>query len=135
MKRISFFLWLLMAVLASSGCAPRWKPVNRFTDEPREIPLKQAYVFQATPLDRTLKAMLARWAADTGMALAYRHPSDFTLHKRAAQIRATRLVDALLELEAAYGQRLALAVDGNAISVGDASTMDHAVIPAPPTGQ
>ena len=135
MKRISFFLWLLMAALVSSGCAPRWKPVNRFTDEPREIPLQQAYVFQAMPLDRTLKAMLGRWAADTGMALAYQHPFDFTLHKPVAQIRTTRLADALLEVEAAYGQRLILAVDGNTITVRDASTMEHAVSPAQPTAQ
>lgn len=135
MKRISFFLWLLMAALASSGCAPRWKPVNRFTDEPREIPLQQAYVFQAMPLDRTLKAMLGRWAADTGMALAYRHPSDFTLHKPVAQVRATRLADALLELEAAYGQRLSLAVVGNAITVREASTIEQALIPARSAGR
>jgi len=134
-KRTSFFLWLLMAALASTGCASRWKPVNRFTDEPREIPLQQAYVFQAMPLDRTLKAMLGRWAADTGMALAYQHPSDFTLHKPVAQIRATRLADALRELEAAYGQGLTLAVDGNAITVRDASTMEHAVMPALPAAQ
>lgn len=135
MKWISFFLWLLTAALVSSGCAPRWKPVNRFTDEPREIPLQQAYVFQAMPLDRTLKVMLGRWAADTGMALAYQHPSDFTLHKPVAQVRATRLTDALLELEAAYGQRLTLAVDGNTITVRDASLRGHVVIPARPTGK
>lgn len=135
MKGTSFFLWLLMAALVSSGCASRWKPVNHFTDSAREIPLQQAYVFQATPLDRTLKVMLARWAADTGMTLAYRHPSDFTLHRQAAMIRTTRLPDALSQLEAAYGKRLFLAAEGDAIVVRDVPVATRVVVPPRPMGQ
>ena len=135
MKRTSFFLWLLMAALVCAGCASRWKPVNHFTEAAREIPLQQTYVFQAMPLDRTLKAMLGRWAVDTGMALAYQHSSDFTLHKPVAEIRTTRLADALRQLEAAYGERLLLSVEADAIAVRDARTAGHAAVPQSPAGQ
>ena len=135
MKRTSFFLWLLMAALVCAGCASRWKPVNHFTEAAREIPLQQTYVFQAMPLDRTLKAMLGRWAVDTGMALAYQHSSDFTLHKPVAEIRTTRLADALRQLEAAYGERLLLSVEADTIAVRDARTAGHAAVPQSPAGQ
>jgi hypothetical protein len=110
-------LLLAMAAAVTPGCASRWKPVNRFADVPREIPLQQAYVFYASPVDQTLKTMLARWASDTGMTLSYRHPSDFTLHSAVAQIRSTRLQEALDQLQAAYGGRLELSVAQNSISV------------------
>ena len=134
MKRTSFFLWLLLAALVCAGCASRWKPVNHFTEATREIPLQQAYVFQAMPLDRTLKAMLGRWATDTGMVLVYQHPSDFTLHKPVAEIRTTRLADALRQLEAAYGERLLLTVEANAIAVRDVRAARHAALPQSPAG-
>ena len=124
-----------MAALVCAGCASRWKPVNHFTEAAREIPLQQTYVFQAMPLDRTLKAMLGRWAVDTGMALAYQHSSDFTLHKPVAEIRTTRLADALRQLEAAYGERLLLSVEADAIAVRDARTAGHAAVPQSPAGQ
>lgn len=104
-----------MAAVLAAGCATRWKPVNGFADHPSELPLQQAYVFQASHIDRTLKAMLARWAADTGMVLEYRHPSDFTLHRPVADIRTTRLQDALVRLESAYGSRISLEAGHNAI--------------------
>ena len=113
---------MCMAVVVAAGCATRWKPVNGFADHPSELPLQQAYVFQASPIDRTLKAMLARWAADTGMVLEYRHPSDFTLHRPVADIRTTRLQDALVRLESAYGSRISLEVGHDAIVVGQPAT-------------
>jgi hypothetical protein len=100
-----------------AGCASGWKPVNGFAEQPSELPLQQAYVFQASPIDRTLKAMLARWAVDTGKALDYRHPSDFTLHRPVAEIRTTRLQDALVRLESAYGSRISLEAGHDAIVV------------------
>lgn len=118
-----------MAALVSAGCASGWKPVNHFTETAREIPLQQAYVFQAMPLDRTLKAMLGRWAVDTGMVLIYQHPSDFTLHEPVAEVRTTRLADALRLLEAAYGKRLALSVEADAIAVRDARGPRHGALP------
>lgn len=103
--------------MLAAGCATRWKPVNGFAEQASELPLRQAYVFQASPVDRTLKAMLARWAAASGMRLEYRHPSDFTLHRPVADIRTTSLQDALLQLEAAYGPRLSLESGHDAIVV------------------
>lgn len=124
MKRISPFQWLpLAAILGAlavlgSGCATRWKPLNGFADHPSELPLQQAYVFQASPIDRTLKAMLARWAMDSGMTLEYRHHSDFTLHRPVALIRTTRLQDALEQLQSASGSRIALGIKRDAIVAG-----------------
>lgn len=123
---------LLLATSAAvvPGCASRWKPVNRFAEATREIPLQQAYVFYASPMDRTLKAMLTRWAADTGMTLSYRHSSDFTLHAPVAQIRTTRLPEALDQLRAAYGNRLELTIVQNAIVASAASATPSSTLEA-----
>lgn len=122
MKRTSSFQrlpWAVACVAAMmpAGCATHWQPVNGFAEHPSELPLQQAYIFQASPIDRTLKAMLARWAADSGMTLEYRHPSDFTLHRPVAQIRTTRLGDALRQLESAYGSRISLEARQGAVVV------------------
>ncbi len=58
-----------VAALMVAGCATksapdfggRWKPVNRFAATTTEIPLYSSYVYQASPMDGTLKAMLERW--------------------------------------------------------------------------
>ena len=122
MKRISSFRRLpwaatFVAAVMAAGCATRWQPINGFAEHPSELPLQQAYVFQASPVDRTLKAMLSRWAADSGMKLDYRHASDFTLHRPVAEIRTTRLRDALDRLESAYGSRISMQIAPNAIVV------------------
>lgn len=115
--------------MVAAGCATRWKPVNGFAEQPSELPLQQAYVFQASPVDRTLKAMLVRWAADSGMTLEYRHPSDFTLHRPVADIRTTRLRDALARLESAYGSRISLESGHDAIVVRMPAKGEDATVP------
>lgn len=80
----------------------RWRPVNRFAETPQVIPLQQAYVYQASPADVTLKAMLARWAKDSRVDLSYQHPNDFTLHEPVARIRTTSLEQAAAALSSAY---------------------------------
>ncbi len=82
----------------------RWRPVNRFADAPQAIPLHQAYVYQASPADGTLKTMLSRWARDGRMTLSYQHPNDYTLHGPVGGIRTTSLEQAAAALSAAYAE-------------------------------
>lgn len=120
------FLMLMVAGLGVtlSGCGTtpakefggRWKPVNHFTDQPQELPLHAAYVYQASPMDRTLKTMLERWAADSGYRLDYRLQSDYTLHQQVAQVSATDLQQAAAAVAQAYAaQGVLVRVDGNAL--------------------
>ena len=54
--------------LLQSACATRaapdisghWQAVNRYALQPQAIPLYPAYEYCASPLDQTLKTMLAR---------------------------------------------------------------------------
>lgn len=113
---------LLMVVGCASRPAPdfwgRWRPVNRYAEQPQAIPLQQQYLFYASPLDGTLKAMLTRWSKDARMTLSYQHPSDFTLHAAVAGIRTPDVSDAALRLSQAYAaQQVAIAVEGNRIVV------------------
>lgn len=127
MKRTAPSLISILAMLSViAGCATppapdirgRWKPVNRYAEVPREIPLYQAYVFYPSPMDGTLKAMLTRWARDSGMTLSYLHPSDFTLHDAVAEVRTGSLADAASQLSSIYvAQRVAVTVDGKQILV------------------
>ena len=114
-----------------TGCATtpvpdfrgRWKAVNRYADTPQEIPLYQSYVFYPSPMDGTLKNMLARWAKDSKMTLSYLHPSDFTLHTAVAQIHTSSLQDAVSQLTLAYtGQGVAITAENNQIVVRAAAT-------------
>ena len=106
------------ATTPAPGISGRWTPVNHYAATPREIPLYQAYVFQPSPMDRTLKTMLARWAKDSKMTLAYAHPSDFTLYEPVAQIRTGDLHEAVARLSALYAaQHVLVTVDGDAIVV------------------
>jgi hypothetical protein len=113
-KRISYlFSTLLLVIAALSGCATkaapdvagRWRPANRFSEVPQEIPLYKSYIYYATPLDATLKNTLERWSKDSKIALSYQHPSDFTLHEEVGLIRTADLQDALSKLTAAYAQQ------------------------------
>ena len=100
------------------GLSGRWTPVNHYAAAPDEIPLAQAYVFAPTPLDRTLKTMLSRWAADSGRTVLFQHPSDFALYGPVADIRTSRLQDALAMLNALYReQRVVVETSANAIVV------------------
>ncbi len=111
---VNVLTWMLVAtVVLTIGCATspapdfkgRWKPVNRYAADTREIPLYEAYVFHPAPMDGTLKTMLTRWALDSKMSLSYLHSSDFTLHAPVAEIRTSNLQDAVLQLNAAYAGR------------------------------
>lgn len=110
--------------LAACGTSPapafkgRWQPVNHFPSTTQAIPLDQAYAFYASPMDGTLKQMLARWAKDSDMALSYQHTADFTLHAQVARIRTGNLAEALVLLKAAYAaQRLDITTERGQIIV------------------
>lgn len=97
--------------------------MNRYQSQTQEIPLRPAYAFYPTPMDRTLKGMLERWARDMHMKLAYEHPSDFTLHAPVAELRTDDLHAAVRRLNALYAaQRVALAVQDDRIVVRLAGT-------------
>ena len=121
---------VLLLAAAASGCATtpapdpagRWHAVNRFGDAPEAIPLKPAYVYYAAPLDRTLKGLLERWAADSHMTLDYRHSEDFTLYRAVSDVRSDDLRSALDQLATAYAsQHVALSLEGDRIVVGRAA--------------
>ncbi|KHL57323.1 hypothetical protein [Xanthomonas cannabis] len=119
------------AILLLSACATkaapdfggRWKPVNRFAKTTMEIPLYKSYVYQATPMDGTLKAMLERWAKDSSMDLDYKILSDYTLFGAVAEISSTNVNEAAASLSAVYaGQGVSVVVVGNKIVVQPASS-------------
>src|SRR5690554_2236531 len=99
------------ALLLVSACAGRgardfagyWIPLNVYVEHTEAIPLHGAYVFQASPMDRTLRTLLARWARDSGAELDYRHPSDFTLHEPVGAVRAYSIAEALAQLDSSFG--------------------------------
>jgi len=113
----------LAAMLAACAAhAPdfggRWRPVNVFAETPREIPLQRAQVFAASPVDGTLRNLLQRWAQEAHLRLDYAHPSDFTLHRAAADVRASDLREALARLSQAYaGQRVVASLEEGRIVV------------------
>jgi hypothetical protein len=100
---------VLAATMALGGCATaakdfggRWQPVNRFQDQPTEIPLSPSYSYYASPMDETLKTMLARWAKDSERTLDYQLDFDVTLYKPVSNIRTTDIHDAVTQLSAIY---------------------------------
>lgn len=120
---------LAATAMSLAGCATpdapdfrgRWKPLNQFAETPQAIPLHQGYVYQASPVDGTLKGMLSRWAKDSKMGLSYLHPNDYTLHASAARVRAYDIRAAAAELSSAYaGQGVRVSVDGTQIVVAQA---------------
>lgn len=127
MKRVLqqiFALATIGLMLAGCGTTPardfggRWKPVNRFADTPEEIPLYSSYVYQATPMDGTLKTMLERWAKDAGMTLDYRLSSDYTLYGAVSRIGTTNPQEAMSGVTAAYATRgVSVSIVGNSIVV------------------
>lgn len=121
---------LCAIVVIVAGCAVRpapdfggrWRPVNRYAEQPQPIPLQQQYLFYASPLDGTLKGMLSRWTKDARMTLAYLHPSDFTLHAAVAGIRTSDIGSATSQLSQAYAsQHVSVVVEGNQLVVRPAS--------------
>lgn len=134
---------VLLAVAALAGCATPpaknfsgpWKPVNHFQSAPTEIPLNPAYVFYASPMDETLKTMLARWAKDSGRDLSYRLPFDVTLYQPVANIHTTDIDDAMAQLNTIYSMQGVFVTAGpRKIEVGPVvhSGGDASPAPAPP---
>ena len=131
------------ATQPAPGISGRWKPVNRFDAAPEAIPLHPAYEFYASPLDRTLKTMLARWALDSKMTLDYQDGSDFTLYVPVSRIHTSDLHLATEELTRLYGaEHIVIGVEGNAIVVrtgspaggGKATTPASDPVQAPAAG-
>lgn len=144
MKKTATLFWLAgVFTLGLTACATspapdvagRWKPVNRYSAIPQEIPLQQEYVFFVSPLDGTLKNTLARWAKDSKMTLSYLHSSDFTLHAPVATIRTSNMRDALNQITAAYAsQQVHVVAEQNQIVVrfhASAATEVGASTPSP----
>ena len=111
-------------MLAGCGTTPapdfggRWEGVNRFSETPEAIPLQEAYLYYASPMDTTLKRMLERWAQDSEMEVDYRHPMDYTLYTAVAAIRTPSLQEAVSQLNAAYaGQQVSIGISGDQIVV------------------
>lgn len=96
----------------------KWQSVNHYPDATQAIALQRAYVYRPTPMDHTLRTMLARWAADTGRTLDYAARDDYTLHAAVAMIQTNdpRRAAALLD-DAFSVQRLAFAIDTSHIEV------------------
>ncbi|MCW2004999.1 hypothetical protein FHY30_003823 [Xanthomonas arboricola] len=123
------FVAVAAAIISACGTNPapdfggRWKPVNRFAKSAMEIPLYTSYVYQATPMDGTLKTMLERWTKDSNMTLAYNLPSDFTLYGGVSKISTSSVQQATVELSAVYAaQGVSVSVMGNQIVVQSASS-------------
>lgn len=119
-----FLVLALSAIFAGCGTTPapdfggRWKSVNRLSETPEAIPLQDSYLYYASPMDRTLKKMLERWAKDSEMEVDYRHPMDYTLYTAVGAIRTPSLQEAVSQLNAAYSeQQVSIGVSGNQIVV------------------
>lgn len=130
MKHEVFGGLLCLGVVALAGCAAppakdfggRWRPVNQFQSAAERIQLQQPYVFYASPLDGTLKNMLTRWAADTGMRLVYKLPYDYTLYTPVSGIRSRNISDAIAQLISIYsGEHVAITTVDREIIVETAS--------------
>jgi len=128
------------AALMVAGCATkpapdfggRWKPVNRFAEAPTEIPLYSSYVYQASPMDGTLKGMLDRWAKDSGRTLDYRLSSDFTLYGAVTRIDTTNAQQAVIDVTSAYSaQGVSVSIVGNQIVVQSAGSTPTASAKGP----
>lgn len=124
-------VFALVAALAACGTRPapdfggRWKSANRFSETAEAIPLQDAYLYYASPMDGTLKKMLERWAKDSNMQVDYRHPMDYTLYTAVASIRTPSLQEAVSQLNAAYGeQQVSIGVSGDQIVVRVSSGAD-----------
>ena len=124
--------WIAVAAAALTlgGCAGRdardfggrWLPANTWPADTTAMPLRPAHVFQATPMDGTLRTLLARWARDSGGALDYRHPDDFTLHRPVAGVHARDLAAAVAQLADAFaGEGVAMRVEDGRIVVDAAA--------------
>jgi hypothetical protein len=127
--------WLgACATRPAPGISGHWTAVNRFASSVQAIPLHPAYLFYATPMDRTLKDMLGRWALDSKMPLDYGHPSDFTLYQPVADIHTGDLRQAIAQLNALYAANgVVVSLRDNTIVVRPVSARTEMATPAAPT--
>lgn len=114
----------MLVLLASCASRPppevsgRWKPVNHYSEQPQAIPLRPAHVYYVAPVDRTLKSLLERWAAESHTALDYRHDSDFTIYRPVADVHGDDLRTTLAQVAALYAaQNVAIDLEGDRIVV------------------
>lgn len=129
---------VILTMAFISGCAARsapdfkgrWTAVNRFAETTEAIPLHQSYVFYPSPMDRTLKTMLTRWAQDSKMTLSYLHPTDFTLHAPVTQVRSSNLQEAVSLLTKIYAeQQVLVTASGNEIVVRPRNHAEAQAVP------
>jgi len=132
---------MVLAIAALAACATPpaknfsgpWKPVNHFQNTPTEIPLNPAYVFYASPMDETLKTMLARWARDSGRELSYQLSFDVTLYQPVANIHTTDIENALGQLNSIYAALgVSITAGPRQIVVGPAAASGTSPAPATP---
>ena len=103
----------------------RWKPVNQYADAPVTIPLHQSYVYAASPLDKTLKGLLTRWAQASKRTLSYLHSSDFTLYQPVQDINTASLEQAIAQLSNGYAPYgVAISVEAGQITVRQAQAAE-----------
>ncbi|AXK72981.1 hypothetical protein DWG18_12290 [Lysobacter sp. TY2-98] len=135
------FLVLAAATASLAACATRppppvsgrWTPVNHYDEQSMALPLRPDYVYYATPVDRTLKGLLARWAHDSKMQLEYTHDTDFTLYRAVAEVHSDDLRAAVNQLSAMYAaQQVVIGVDGDRIVVRRAPSTASTTAPAAP---
>lgn len=128
------FTWQAIRVLFLStliaGCATPpakdfkgpWRPINHFQAQPVKIPLQATYIYYAAPIDDTLKAMLTRWASDSGRAIDYGLDYDVTLYEPVAAIRTADVQAAVARLNDIYSaQAVRVVVSAQKIVVRSAS--------------
>ncbi|WP_425512915.1 hypothetical protein [Xanthomonas albilineans] len=134
MKRTHIFRLIatLSAITLLNACATSsapdfrgsWKPVNRFSASTMEIPLYSSYVYQAVPVDGTLKTMLERWSKDSNMELSYGIQSDYTLYAPVAKINTVSIQQAVAELSVIYElEGVTVSAAGNRILVQPSSSL------------
>ncbi len=133
MKKTHIFRLIaaLSAIALLSACATSsapnfrggWKPVNRLSASTMEIPLYTSYVYQAVPMDGTLKTMLERWSKDSNMELSYGIQSDYTLYAPVAKINTASIQQAVAELSVIYApEGVTVSAAGNRILVKPSSS-------------
>lgn len=119
------------ALVALCACATRpppdvrghWSAVNRYSDTPQAIALAPPIAYYATPLDGTLKGLLARWARDAHRTLVFDSPYDYTLHRPVADVRSNDLQAAIARLASLYAaEHLDIAVEADRIVVRAAAS-------------
>lgn len=131
LRPILLVLCALLASCASSrpleaGMSP-WRPVHAFPDVPSAVPLQPVVKFTVTPLDATLRQLLARWAFEGGRRMVFALPMDWEVPAAAAQIRAATLEEGLASLTAAYAaQHLVFKVADGAVTATDGAVPEAA---------